>query len=262
MISRSGLRVFKKTAVCFWTSGGGAHLRKYYAFGRIFGLPGAEHAYGSTMHLVGFFQYRELAFRRAKRAEGGFQPIKALQGCPEYAEEAWWSRNECSQCELLRSLTPYHPLWGVSLRIADVVASWWNFQCGLRHVREYLNSRFKLSTPLKAFIRAILINLTRGRAVRRARAAHEPPEVRRGVASSLRTKTCSNIVNLLCGERSEPKVDFSQSKHYRGVRSMPRKPGAKFQQDRSSRSIVMAKKPLCLFFPIYIYICVYPAVAT
>ena len=22
-------------------------------------------------------------------AEGGFQPIKALQGCPEYAEEAW-----------------------------------------------------------------------------------------------------------------------------------------------------------------------------
>ena len=61
---------------------------------------------------------------------------------------------------------------------------------GLRHVREYLNSRFKLSTPFKAFIRAILINLTRGRAVRRARAAHEPPEVRRGVASSLRTKTC------------------------------------------------------------------------
>ena len=41
------------------------------------------------MHLVGFFQYRELAFRRAKRAEGGFQPIKALLGCPEYAEEAW-----------------------------------------------------------------------------------------------------------------------------------------------------------------------------
>ena len=99
----------------------------------------------------------------------------------------WCSRNECSQCELLRSLRPYHPLWGVSLRIADVVASWWNFQCGLRHVREYLN---KLSTPLKAFIRAILINLTRGRAVRRARAAHEPPEVHRGVASSLRTKTC------------------------------------------------------------------------
>ena len=61
-------------------------------------------------------------------------------------------------------------------------------------------------------------------------------------------------MNLLCGERSEPKVDFSQSKHYRGVRSMPRKPGAKFQQDRSSRSIVMAKKPLCLFLPIYIYI--------
>ena len=41
------------------------------------------------MHLVGFFQYREFALRRAKRAEGGFQPIKALQGCPEYAEEAW-----------------------------------------------------------------------------------------------------------------------------------------------------------------------------
>ena len=57
----------------------------------------------------------------------------------------------------------------------------------------------------------------------------------------------SNIVNLLSGERSEPKVDFSQSKHYWGVRSMARKPGAKFQQDRSSRSIVMAKKPLCLF---------------
>ena len=54
----------------------------------IFGLPGAEHAYGSTMHLVGFFQYREFALRRAKRAEGGFQPLKALQGCPEYTEEA------------------------------------------------------------------------------------------------------------------------------------------------------------------------------
>ena len=69
----------------------------------------------------------------------------------------------------------------------------------------------------------------------------------------------SNIVNLLCGERSEPKVDFSQSKHYRGVRSMPRKPGAKFQQDRSSRSIVMAKKPLCLFLSLslYIYICIH-----
>ena len=101
-----------------------------------------------------------------------------------------WSRNECSQCEFLRSLRPYHPLWGVSLRIADVVASCRNFQCGLRHVREYLNSRFKLSAPLKAFIRPILINLTRGRAVRRARAAHEPPEVPRGVATSLRTKTC------------------------------------------------------------------------
>ena len=100
------------------------------------------------------------------------------------------SRNEFSQCEFLRSLRPYHPLWGVSLRIADVEASCRNFQCGLRHVRKYFNSRFKLSTPLKAFIRAILINLTRGRAVRRARAAHEPPEVRRGVASSLRTKTC------------------------------------------------------------------------
>ena len=41
------------------------------------------------MHLVGFFQYRELAFRRAKRAEGGFQPIKALLACPEHGEEAW-----------------------------------------------------------------------------------------------------------------------------------------------------------------------------
>ena len=98
--------------------------------------------------------------------------------------------NEFSQCEFLRSLRPYHPLGGVSLRIADVVASCRNFQCGLRHVREYLNSLFKLSTPLKAFIRATLFTLTRGRAVRRARAAHEPPEVRRGVASSLRTKTC------------------------------------------------------------------------
>ena len=66
----------------------------------------------------------------------------------------------------------------------------------------------------------------------------------------------SNIVNWLSGERSEPKVDFSQSKHYWRVRSMARKPGAKFQQDRSSRSIVMAKKPLCLFLPIYIYMCV------
>ena len=99
------------------------------------------------------------------------------------------SRNECSQCEFLRTLGPYHPLSGVSLRIADVAASCRNFQCGLRHVREYLNSLFKLSTPLKAFIRAILINLTRGRAGRRARAAHEPPEVPRGVATSLRTKT-------------------------------------------------------------------------
>ena len=41
------------------------------------------------MHLVRFFQYREFAFRRAKRAEGGFQPIKALLGCPEHGEEAW-----------------------------------------------------------------------------------------------------------------------------------------------------------------------------
>ena len=63
----------------------------------------------------------------------------------------------------------------------------------------------------------------------------------------------SNIVNLLSGERSEPKVDVSQSKHYWGVRSMVqnlsggRKPGAKFQQDRSSRSKVMAQKPVCLF---------------
>ena len=55
----------------------------------IFELPGAEHAYGSTMHLVRFFQYREFAFRRAKRAEGGFQPIKALLWCPEHGEEAW-----------------------------------------------------------------------------------------------------------------------------------------------------------------------------
>ena len=86
------------------------------------------------------------------------------------------SRNEFSRCEFLRSLRPYHPLGGVSLRIADVVASCRNFQCGLRHVREYLNSRFKLSTPPKAFIRATLLTLTRGRAVRRARAVHEPPE--------------------------------------------------------------------------------------
>ena len=57
-------------------------------------------------------------------------------------------------------------------------------------MRAYLNSRFNLSTPLKAFIQAIRCTKTRGRAVRRARAAHEPPEVRRGVASSLRTKTC------------------------------------------------------------------------
>ena len=38
------------------------------------------------------------------------------------------SRNEFSQCEFLRSLSlPYHPLGGVSLRIADVVASCRNF---------------------------------------------------------------------------------------------------------------------------------------
>ena len=98
------------------------------------------------------------------------------------------SRNEFSQCEFLRSLRPYHPLGGVSLRIADVVASCRNFQCGLRHVREYLNSLFKLSTPLKAFIQAIRCTKTRGRAERRARAAHEPPEVPRGVATSLRNK--------------------------------------------------------------------------
>ena len=42
-----------------------------------------------------------------------------------------WSRNECSQCEFLGSLRPYHPLWGVSLRIADVLASCRNFHCGL-----------------------------------------------------------------------------------------------------------------------------------
>ena len=41
------------------------------------------------MLLVRFFQYREFAFRRAKRAEGGFQPIKALLGSPEHGEEAW-----------------------------------------------------------------------------------------------------------------------------------------------------------------------------
>ena len=106
------------------------------------------------------------------------------------------SRNEFSQCEFLRSLRPYHPLWGVSLRIADVAASWRNFQCGLRHVREYLNSRFKLSTPLKAFIQAIRCTKTRGRAERRARVANEPPEVPRGVASSLRTKTCEQLIIL------------------------------------------------------------------
>ena len=55
----------------------------------IFGLPGAEHSYGCTMHLVRFFQYREFPFPRAKRAEGEVQPIKALQGSPEYGEEAW-----------------------------------------------------------------------------------------------------------------------------------------------------------------------------
>ena len=143
----------------------------------------------------------EIIRNEFSRCENPLDVLKC-QTCPEKVIEnevsvptvvvIRWSRNECSQCEFLRSLRPYHPLWGVSLRIDDVVTSWRNFQCGLRHVREYLNSRFKLSTPLKAFIRAILINLTRGRAVRRARAAHEPPEVRRGVASSLRTKTCKN----------------------------------------------------------------------
>ena len=59
-------------------------------------------------------------------------------------------------------------------------------------------------------------------------------------------------MNWLTGERSEPIADFSLLKHYRGVRSMARKPGVKFQQDRSSRSIVMAKKPVCLFQTIYI----------
>ena len=114
------------------------------------------------------------------------------------------SRNEFSQCEFLRSLRPCHPLGGVLLRIADVVASCRNFQCGLRHVREYLNSRFKLSTPFKAFIRAILINLTRGRAVRRARAAHEPPEVHRGVATSLRTKTKEMPVSIMVFDTNRP----------------------------------------------------------
>ena len=53
------------------------------------------------MHLVGFFQYREFALRRAKRAEGGFQPIKAVQGCPEYAEDAW--------CKIsVRSVQSFH----------------------------------------------------------------------------------------------------------------------------------------------------------
>ena len=42
--------------------------------GGIVELPWAEHSYGSTMHLVRFFQYREFPFRRAKRAEGEFQP--------------------------------------------------------------------------------------------------------------------------------------------------------------------------------------------
>ena len=62
-------------------------LRKGLPMGKIFELPGAEHAYGSTMNLVE--RYYAFGFRRAKRAEGGFQPIKALLGCPEYGEEAW-----------------------------------------------------------------------------------------------------------------------------------------------------------------------------
>ena len=53
------------------------------------------------MHLVRFFQYREFAFRRAKRADGGFQPIKALLGCPEHGEEAWCKISE-------RSVEPFH----------------------------------------------------------------------------------------------------------------------------------------------------------
>ena len=62
---------------------------------------------------------------------------------------------------------------------------------------EHLKSRFKLSAPLKTLIQAILFTLTRGRAERRARSAHEPPEVPRGVALSLRTKTCLNEANLV-----------------------------------------------------------------
>ena len=70
-------------------------------------------------------------------------PLDVLicQTCPEKEIEnevsvptvvviPWCSRNEFSQCEFLRSLRPYHPLGGVSLRIADVVASCRNFQCG------------------------------------------------------------------------------------------------------------------------------------
>ena len=62
-------------------------------------------------------------------------------------------------------------------------------------------------------------------------------------------------MNLLCGERSEPKVDFSQSKHYRGGPEYAEEAWCKVSA-RSVKSFHSYGQKTALSVSPYIYICV------